>query len=77
MRRWIRGDMLVVLAVLAAAALFFVLRPSQGAAAARVSVGDSLCRRNPSDAGAGRAAHLHRRGRDLHRGGAAGAHPHG
>ena len=39
--------MLVVLAVLAAAALFFVLRPSQGAAAACVSVGDSLCREIP------------------------------
>lgn len=47
MRRWIRGDVLVVLAVLAAAALFFVLRLSQGAAAARVSVGDSLCREIP------------------------------
>lgn len=47
LRRWIRGDVLVVLAVLAAAALFFVLRPSQGAAAACVSVGDSPCREIP------------------------------
>ena len=47
MKRLIKGDALILLAVLCAAALFFALRPAQNAAVAYVSVGEQLCREIP------------------------------
>ena len=47
MKLLIKGDVLVLLAVLCTAALFFVMRPARDAGRACVSVGEQLCREIP------------------------------